>query len=274
MKSAEVKSVNKNESPQSLPTLTQEDLLILKAPFAKDVLGVKVQSFSKDRARAMLVLYLQHTDVMARLEEVDPAWTSEVLGEERSGDSCYVRTRLTIKGVARENVGEGGDPKAAYSDALKRAAMLFGVGRYLYDSSTVWTEYNEARDRFKQWSYADYERASRGHEPVAAPTPSGGPAVKPKTEGIKPGLKREMPVVAAQHGAKNRDQFNRVLMNLYRPYLAKFPETKFVELLYGRYNVGETRLMTLEQLDDLVQFMDLQLKSAETSNASKTSATA
>src|SRR5690606_28562663 len=109
----------------------------------KDRLGIKVQSFNKDRTRAMLVLYLQHTDVQDRLEQVDPSWTSEILHEEKSGDTVYVRTRVTVKGVYRENVGEGGDPKAAYSDALKRAAMLFGVGRYLYDSPTVWTEYNE-----------------------------------------------------------------------------------------------------------------------------------
>ena len=72
-----------------------------------------------------------------------------MINEERLGDSVYVRIRMTLKGVSRENVGEGGDPKAAYSDALKRAAMLFGVGRYLYDSPTVWADYNESRDRFR-----------------------------------------------------------------------------------------------------------------------------
>jgi hypothetical protein len=278
-----MKSETKAVTPAVATTttnLTQEDLKVLKAPFAKDNLGVKVQSFSKDRTRAMLVLYLQHTDVMNKLEEVDPAWTSEVLGEERHGETCYVRTRLTLKGVARENVGEGGDPKSAYSDALKRAAMLFGVGRYLYDSVTVWTEYNDQRDRFRQWTVADYEKASRGQAHV--PSPSDGvrelppqqaaapSPVRPKvaakaaatgataSPGTQPGLKTE---------AKNRDQYNRVLMNLYRPYLSKFPETRFVELLYGRYNVGETRLMTLEQMEDLVSFMEQQLQSPQTTSA-------
>ena len=44
----------------------------------------------------------------------------------------YVRRRLTVFGVAREDVGEGLDPKAALSDAAKRAAVHFGVRRVLY----------------------------------------------------------------------------------------------------------------------------------------------
>jgi hypothetical protein len=119
-----------------------------------------VQTFNRERTRAMLVLYLQHTDVQDRLDEVDPAWTMEVTQETRAADTVYVRSRLTVKGVARENVGEGGDPKAAYSDSLKRSAMLFGIGRYLYDPPTVWTEYNDERDRFRQWTVEDYEAAT------------------------------------------------------------------------------------------------------------------
>jgi hypothetical protein len=263
-------SLASSTSPSAI--LTADDLKLLKSPFAKDRLGVKVQSYSKDRTRAMLVLYLQHTDVQDRLEEVDPCWSSEVVGTERSGDTFYVRTRLTLKQVSRENVGEGGDPKSAYSDALKRAAMLFGVGRYLYDSATVWTEYNDQRDRFKQWSVDDYERAARGQGHVPGPqasatvaedvplTPTPTAAAKPKVtpkkiEGALPGLRTEPKLETG----KSREQYNRVLMNLYRPYLTKYPETRFVELLYGRYNVGETRLMTLEQMEDLVQFMEGQL---------------
>jgi len=36
--------------------------------------------------------------------------------------------------------------------------MLFGVGRYLYESIPVWSDYVETRDRFKQWTIQDYEK--------------------------------------------------------------------------------------------------------------------
>jgi hypothetical protein len=278
-------------SQENSAILTREDLQILKAPFPKDSLGVKVQSTSKDRTRALLVLYLQHTDVQDRLEMVDPAWTSEVIHEERVGDTVYVRIRMVVKGVSRENVGEGNDPKAAYSDALKRAAMLFGIGRYLYDSPTVWADYNESRDRFRQWSIQDYEKAAKGQyvtpTPAAAPAPvssalaspatasasapapaASKEAPKEKLSGAAPGLTTKAPAAGQEKAtkgkssARSREQLNRVLMNLYRPYLTKFPETRFVELLQSRYNVGETRLMTLEQIEDLVSYMEQQLSSA------------
>lgn len=148
------------KSEMKTSRLTSEDLTKLKSNFPKDRLGVKVQSLSRDKTKALLVLYLQHTDVQDRLEEIDPSWTAEVLHEQVQNSAWYVRMRMTLKGVSRENVGEGADPKSAYSDAIKRCAMLFGVGRYLYDSPTVWGDYDESRDRFKQWSIQDYERFS------------------------------------------------------------------------------------------------------------------
>lgn len=239
-----MKTENKTTKPNAL---THEDLKILRAPFSKESLGVKVQNLSKDRTRAMLVLYLQHTDVQNRLEEVDPAWTTQVLTEDRIGDTVYVRIRMALKEVTRENVGEGADPKSAYSDALKRCAMLFGVGRYLYDSPIVWISYDESRDRFKQWTIQDYEKALKGE--VAQPVQSSQLGLK--TAIIRPAMK----------AARSREQLNRSLMNLYRPYLTKFPNTKFAEILKDRYQVEETRLMTVEQMDDFVQFLEEKLKS-------------
>jgi hypothetical protein len=249
-------------------TLTSEDLRTLKAAFPKDRLGVKVQSLNKDRTRALLVLYLQHTDVQDRLEEVDPAWTCEVISEDRAGDTVYVRSRMTLKGVSRENVGEGGDPKAAYSDALKRCAMLFGVGRYLYDSTTVWADYDESRDRFKQWSVDDYEEAQKRFEGKSARKATAKPLGPSKKEPLPPpavtpaGLTTA--ATAASGGrapkARPREELNRVLMNLYRPFLTHFPQTQFAELLKQRYGVGETRLMTVEQLEDLIGFMEQKLQ--------------
>jgi hypothetical protein len=55
----------------------------------------------------------------------------------------YVRCRLTVFGVAREDVGEGADPKAAFSDAAKRAAVHFGVGRALYAMRAPWLRAGE-----------------------------------------------------------------------------------------------------------------------------------
>ncbi len=59
---------------------------------------------------------------------------------------------------------------------------------------------------------------------------------------------------------KGRKHYNRVLMNLYRPYMMKFPETSFPKLLLKRYGVTETRLITVEQLADLAGYLEGQIK--------------
>ena len=150
--------------------LEKNHLEILRKEFEDSVVGVKVQSVSKNKDRALLVLYLQHTDVMNRLEEVDPSWSFIVLNERREAVkdrfgkesfTVYAKGELTVLGVTRENVGEGDDPKAAYSDCLKRCAMSFGVGRSLYDQEMVWVPYDEERDRFKQWTIQEYRQYTK-----------------------------------------------------------------------------------------------------------------
>lgn len=168
-------------------SLTQDDLKILAMPFDEKTIGIKVQSFSKDRTKAMLVAYVQHTDCYSRIEQVDPNWTSEITQVLPIGDTVNVRVKLTIKGVSRENAGEGDDLKSATSDAIKRAAMLFGVSRYLYDADTVWVPYHEQNDRFRTFTYADYKNAARPGQSIAPtgptlvpPAPQSGPKPAPK----------------------------------------------------------------------------------------------
>jgi hypothetical protein len=96
----------------------------------------------------------------------------------------YVRCRLTVFGVTREDVGEGSDPKAAFSDAVKRAAVHFGVGRVLYAMRAPWLRAGDGdgelrRDgrgvlvdeRTEAWCRAKYERwlEARGVEQFGEP---------------------------------------------------------------------------------------------------------
>lgn len=170
--------------------LTKEDVKLLTAEFPEDKLGVKVQSVSKNKDKAMLILYLQHTDVADRLDSVDPTWSFTVLTEgfkeipgwgEALEKIYFVTARVTLGGVSRENVGEGSEPKGAYSDALKRCAMLFGIGRFLYDGEVVWANYNPEKDRYKEWTIEEYRSLCR-RKPTVKTEPKA-PIPKP-TEGL------------------------------------------------------------------------------------------
>lgn len=67
---------------------------------------------------------------------------------------CTLLVRFTNGGewVSRSDVGspseqpdEGDQAKAAHSDALKRAAVQFGVGRYLYNLPNQWVDFDQQK---------------------------------------------------------------------------------------------------------------------------------
>jgi len=95
--------------------------------------------------------YVSEAPICARMEEIDPAWRMTEPQFEISDDPEHERRRVicklavTILGVTRWGVGEhplytktksgalisNEAHKASATDALRRAARLFGIGRYL-----------------------------------------------------------------------------------------------------------------------------------------------
>lgn len=108
----------------------------LARPFAFEEIRVKVLATNKDKTRGLIVPYIDARCVMDRLDEVvgPEAWSDEYFALAEG----VIRCRLTVAGVSKEDVGLGDDPKSAFSDALKRAAVKFGLGRFLYDSEKLW----------------------------------------------------------------------------------------------------------------------------------------
>lgn len=253
-------------------TLSSEDMKKLRSPFTKDRLGVKVQAVSREKTRAMLVLYAQHTDVMDRLEEVDPAWSSDVTKEWRDGDTYYCQMKLTLKGVSRMNVGEGAEPKGAYSDAIKRCAMLFGVCRYLYDTPVAWAPYDETKDRYRIWTVPEYEAAARAQVPVSEDLPPQqtladvDQGVRPKVQAAPrtngAGVKKSERSEPAED-EKARMSAQRKLFAAYRIYSSNIPDVQMSELLRRRYNKPDSASLTLAEMKDLTEFMEMATAEAE-----------
>ncbi|AEV15807.1 MAG: Rad52/Rad22 family DNA repair protein [Thermus sp.] len=134
----------------------------LAEPFPPGEVQWRIEALSKDRKRALVVPYVDARTVLDRLDRaVGPeGWQDsyEVLADEertlrdergeRRERLCEVKCRLTVLGVTKEDVGEGDSLKAAFSDALKRAAVKFGVGRYLYRLEKQWVDYDPEKGRF------------------------------------------------------------------------------------------------------------------------------
>jgi hypothetical protein len=99
---------------------------------------IKTREGWKDRQGNMhMVEYVEWHTVADILDRVVPNWSHAVRNVTLIGDMVAVTAAITIDGVTREGVGTGTAEsemgiKKAEHDALKRAAVKFGIARELY----------------------------------------------------------------------------------------------------------------------------------------------
>ena len=103
--------------------------------------------------RALALAYIDARVIQDRLDEVlgVEGWQDDYECREDGSVICRLRLRLGDEWVTKVDIGgpseqpDGGDRlKAAFSDALKRAAVKFGLGRYLYRLPGQWVDYDSA----------------------------------------------------------------------------------------------------------------------------------
>ena len=99
---------------------------------------VKQREGWRDRnGNVQTVDYVEWHTVADILDDVAPHWTHTVKDIKEIGDIMTVTVAITIDGVTREGIGTGNAHnemgiKKAEHDALKRAAVKFGIARELY----------------------------------------------------------------------------------------------------------------------------------------------
>lgn len=119
----------------------------LSEPFAPERVHWRVGSTTQDKKRGMALAYIDARDVMDRLDEVVGSGNWETRFRDAAG---RVVCELTIFGVTKSD-GAGDTAveaeKGGISDAFKRAAVHFGIGRYLYRLAAPWVELDAAGKR-------------------------------------------------------------------------------------------------------------------------------
>jgi Rad52/22 family double-strand break repair protein len=115
-------------------TLDEEMLHEFRRPFTPEAVRWKIQSAWKSGKGAFVVAYIDARLVIERLNHVTALWSDEYAVVAPN----TLRCDLTVCGVTRRDVGvgQGNDDgmrmKGAYSDALKRAGVKFGIGVSIY----------------------------------------------------------------------------------------------------------------------------------------------
>lgn len=113
----------------------------LKRPFDPKKISWRVGATSGDKKTGIALAYIDARDVMQRLDEVFGLdWQCRYTHADAK-TICEIGVKVGDEWVWR--AGGAGDTdveaeKGAASDAFKRAAVLFGIGRYLYDIPNKW----------------------------------------------------------------------------------------------------------------------------------------
>lgn len=142
------------------------NLADLKAPFAPNKISWRIGSTNGDKTKGMALAYIDARDVQDRLESVcGPNWQCRYVPMHDKKTVCEIGIRIP-RPVGNEdytNASEhewvwrsdgAGDSdieaaKGALSDAFKRAAVRWGIGRYLYDLDSPWVAITAAGRSFK-----------------------------------------------------------------------------------------------------------------------------
>lgn len=137
----------------------------LAAPFTAEEIEWRLGATNKEKTSGIAMPYLSPKTVTRRLDRVLGAsnWSFEV----RQMDGGFIgRLSATFpsgKIAVRENFGantdtqatgggvsDGNAIKGGASDALKRSAVLLGIGRYFDDVPAIWAKLTDGGKQFAQ----------------------------------------------------------------------------------------------------------------------------
>lgn len=171
----------------------------LSEPFDPAIVSWRVGPTTADKSKGMALAYVDARDVMRRLDEVcgPENWQDEYPWSDGKRVVCRIGVKLLTSDPANPDrqyewvwkTDGAGDTdtegeKGALSDAFKRAAVKWGIGRYLYDVDTPWVQIEK---RGNSYVILDAERSKlvavlrrqAGPRPAAPPAGARNPAPPP-----------------------------------------------------------------------------------------------
>jgi len=135
------------------------DLSKLKDVFPPEDIEWRVQSSGEKNSKpwALVLAYITNRAIMDRFDEVcgPENWKNEFTAAPSGGTLCGLSVKIAGEWVTKWDGAENTDieaVKGGLSNAMKRSAVQWGVGRYLYNLTTGWaviSENGSHRDKTK-----------------------------------------------------------------------------------------------------------------------------
>jgi hypothetical protein len=127
--------------------MNQEIIKLLGKPFSYEDIKSKIQAYSGDKTKGMVVFYVDSRAIQTRLDEVVGMfkWRNQFSPWSDKAQICGISIFDEARGewVTKFDGADNTDieaVKGGLSDAFKRSAVMWGIGRYLYRIGSVWVE--------------------------------------------------------------------------------------------------------------------------------------
>ena len=159
------------------------DLSQLDVPFSPDDIEWRIQSSGMHNGKpwARVLAYVTNRAIMERLDQVVGRinWRNEFAPGPHGGVVCGISIRVDEEWITKWDGADNTDiesVKGGLSNAMKRAAVQWGIGRYLYRLEEGFAQTSTEKQTGPQWYHAKTKDGTFWWCPPALPSsalPSG-----------------------------------------------------------------------------------------------------
>ena len=165
----------------------------LAAPFADGDIEWRLQWTDDEKGAGVAVPYLTNRAIQNRLDKVVgiARWKNEYAGWHSDGKKASQICGISIyfedrkEWITKYDGAENSDIepiKGGLSDSMKRAAVQWGIGRYLYNTNTVYVQ-TEKRSKTTYIKASEQSKLDKAHQTVVAQVFGTSPAQESPQKG-------------------------------------------------------------------------------------------
>ena len=114
----------------------------LEKPFSENELEFRVGATNQDKTKGLALAYVSARAIQNRLDETIGIENWKIsYAEINNGFIAKLEIKINNEWISKEDGAGNTDYesiKGGISSAFKRAASIWGIGRYLYDAESIW----------------------------------------------------------------------------------------------------------------------------------------
>ncbi len=255
---------------------TAEIMNKLQAPFDPAEIEWRVGSTNSDKSKGMALAYVTNRAIQNRLDEVFGifGWQNVFREWKKDGQLCGISVLHEGEWITKWDGADDSNmeaTKGGLSDAMKRAAYQWGIGRYLYKLPSVWVEleqrgknyYIKQEPSLPKWALPEGHVLQRRNEVAATTertTPPPPTQERLDTSPLKPDPPKKETKKETSANTISTDQ-NRAIRGMED--MKKIPHTDVIDYIGKEFSKDSTTLLTKDEASKVITWLNEQPKREE-----------